>query len=179
VKTDRFFYKEVDLRSRKDMIDYLRNHPRYHTMNSWNNSTSYANNVKIYRIVPTQLLDRAYDLLDQEEVFDHISVLLDEWAEKQHYKWKVGFNGRSGGYLVLYQGEPGNVVYPGRSTDMGETFESWDMESLRERVKLIQSFDELCDNVRSLFLYYCENYIVEEVEVLVPQKRRILKEIGA
>jgi predicted nucleic acid-binding Zn-ribbon protein len=284
---EKFFSQKVDLRSRAAMVNYLRSHFRYHTMNSWNRSTSYANNVKIHHIVPKHLLERAYDLLEQEPVYRHIRALLAEWAEKYQYRWQVGFNGRSNGYLVLYQGNlesPANapksfctecgqhnfklvppenptaeekvrllahehkgwrdsvifenhaeqilalgfdreaairiiseekrrielghgefskdnkcgrchefsrvnfdtpprrvVVYPGRSTDMGETFDpdEWDMESLRDRVRLVQSFDELCDEIRSVFLSYCENYIVEEVEVMVPQKRKVLKAIGS
>jgi len=40
------FFKPVDLRSQKAMVEFLSNHFRYNTMNSWNNSTSYANNIK-------------------------------------------------------------------------------------------------------------------------------------
>lgn len=36
------FCRPVDLRSKQSMVAFLGNHPRYHTMNSWNNSTSYA-----------------------------------------------------------------------------------------------------------------------------------------
>ena len=44
------FYEKVDLRSRKDMVDFLENHFRYFTMNSWNRSTSFANNMKLYNL---------------------------------------------------------------------------------------------------------------------------------
>ena len=44
------YYKEVDKRYKESMIKYLRKHFRYHTMNSWNKSTSYANNIKLYNI---------------------------------------------------------------------------------------------------------------------------------
>lgn len=53
------FYKKVDIRKPKDMIDYLKNHFRYDTMNSWNRATSYANNVKIHRVIPNELQDKA------------------------------------------------------------------------------------------------------------------------
>jgi len=52
------FYKKVDIRKPKDMIDYLKNHFRYNTMNSWNRSTSYANNLKIYKVIPKELRTR-------------------------------------------------------------------------------------------------------------------------
>lgn len=44
------FFQPVDLRSRKAMIDYLEDHFRYFTMNSWNRSQSYACNLKIYKL---------------------------------------------------------------------------------------------------------------------------------
>ena len=44
----RKFSRPIDLRSRREMTDYLRNHFRYSTMNSWNHATSYACNLKIY-----------------------------------------------------------------------------------------------------------------------------------
>ena len=44
------YYKDIDLRSRKAMTTFLENHFRYPTMNSWNNSTSYANNMKVYKL---------------------------------------------------------------------------------------------------------------------------------
>ena len=44
------YYTKVDMRSRKAMVNFLENHFRYSTMNSWNNSTSYANNVKYYNL---------------------------------------------------------------------------------------------------------------------------------
>ena len=42
------FYRRVDLRSRSSMTEFLRGHFRYNTLNHWNRSTSYANNIKIY-----------------------------------------------------------------------------------------------------------------------------------
>ena len=36
--------------TRKQMIDFLSDHFRYHTMNSWNNATSYARCVKLNRL---------------------------------------------------------------------------------------------------------------------------------
>ena len=42
------FYKSVDLRSRSHR--FLRSHERYNTMNSWNRTTSYSNNMKIHSL---------------------------------------------------------------------------------------------------------------------------------
>ena len=43
------FYKEVDKRYKEAMIAFLKKHLRYDTMNSWNKSTTYANNIKLYK----------------------------------------------------------------------------------------------------------------------------------
>ncbi len=50
IGSDNMFCKEVDKRYRKAKIAFLKKHFRYHTMNSWNRSTSYANCIKLYNI---------------------------------------------------------------------------------------------------------------------------------
>lgn len=60
------FFKEVDKNDRNAMIEFLSNHFRYYTMNSWNRLTSYANNVKIYNLpIDTEIHDKAYDFLSE------------------------------------------------------------------------------------------------------------------
>lgn len=88
------------------MIDYLSNHFRYHTMNSWNRSTSYAANVKIHNLKfkTKEGRNRAYDLLNTDGAMDDVNFILHEFDESHDYQWQAGFNGRSGGYIVLYQG---------------------------------------------------------------------------
>ena len=41
-----YFSKQIDTDNRQAMAEFLANHFRYYTMNSWNRLTSYANNVK-------------------------------------------------------------------------------------------------------------------------------------
>lgn len=98
------FYRKVDIRKPKDMIDYLKNHFRYDTMNSWNRSTSYANNVKIHRVIPMELQDKASAIMEQGDVYHEINGLLSEFGKNHDYEYQAGFNGRSGGYLVLLRG---------------------------------------------------------------------------
>lgn len=215
------FFQSVDMRSRKAMIDFLQNHFRYNTMNSWNNSTSYANNMKIHRLgLTSEIEDKAWELLDVEDAYSRINILVDDWGESNDYQWQAGFNGRSGGYLVLYQGgvepsehksfcrfcgqrnfktveETGNKCgrcgeagrinyktppkrifrYYGRDTDQGEDFEDWSIEDLRSRVKLVQSFDQLCDDIVSELIDICTNYNIVEEEILVPKKIKTLQPI--
>lgn len=102
----RTFYEPVDLRSRKEMAAFLSGHFRYHTMNSWNRATSYACNLKVDRLGLTfDIVLKLLDMLGTQEFFDMQQELLDEFNAAHDYRWQAAFNGRSGGYLVLYQGE--------------------------------------------------------------------------
>lgn len=98
------FSKKVDLRSRKEMIEFLTSHFRYNTMNSWNHSTSYANNMKINHVIPQEYLSKAYELFETEDFYDEINDLIYFWDEDHDHVFQAGFNGRSGGYLVMYVG---------------------------------------------------------------------------
>ena len=57
------FSVPVDLRSRKEMTDFLQTHFRYDTMNSWNYATSYACNLKIPRLgLSYEIESKLYEL---------------------------------------------------------------------------------------------------------------------
>ena len=100
------FFRAVDFRSRSAMADFLQSHFRYPTMNSWNRSTSYACNLKIHNLkLVTEIADKLYDMICTQEFFSAQSALLADFGEQHGYCWQAGMNGRSGGYLVLYQGE--------------------------------------------------------------------------
>jgi len=104
------FYKKIDLKNRQEMIDYLKNHFRYYTMNCWNLSTSYANNLKIYKVIPRHLQDKAYEIFEQGDVYYEINDLIKEWDLINNYVYQAGFNGRSGGYLVMYNGGYNKII---------------------------------------------------------------------
>jgi len=96
-------------RSRADMLAYLKEHPRYHTMNSWNNATSYARSIKIhYFDYPSKAAEAtAWDLIDPDiDVWAVTGVkeIFDAFDRSYNHSWQIGQNGRSGGYVVLYQG---------------------------------------------------------------------------
>ena len=220
----RTFSKNVDMRNRKDMTEFLVKHFRYNTMNSWNQSTSYANNVKVYNLGLTkEQEDKLYAMLETAEFYTYINDMLNEFSIEHNHLWQVGFNGRSSGYLVLYQGfsrlsgyksfckecgqrnyktieETGNNrcgrcgadarvnyetmpkevgCYPGRATDMGEDFEDWELYQLRQRVKLVQEFDELCDNILKTVVDLLENFEVEEQIVMKPHTVKVLREVAS
>ena len=151
--------------TRKEMVTYLKNHFRYNTANSWNQSTSYANNVKVYNLgLSDELKDRAYDLICEEGFNDLMNYqyydLIDQFEEDAD-GYTIGFNGRSGGYLVLY-----HKNYPFRSLDMHEDFEDFDDFEIKERYELVKLFDEYCDYFIDAFKYAVENVTVEEKEVV-------------
>lgn len=181
-----YFAKEVDTTDRKAMADFLTNHFRYYTMNSWNASTSYANNVKIYNlgIKDKEVLDKAWDIvcsdIDRYEMYDNFRQIIDEFRESEGYD--IGFNGRSEGYIVMYAMEydvsrKAMAVYPGRSIDQYEDFydeESWSMEELKDRCELVCTFDRTCDRIREEFLYWCiKGVIVEEDHTIIETVRRL------
>ena len=99
------YYKDIDTNDKQTMFNFLNKHFRYYTINSWNQSTSYAHNMKIYKLnVPRDIEDKLYEMLDCDEVYDEINMLIDDFNYDHDYKYQAGFNGRSGGYLVLYNG---------------------------------------------------------------------------
>lgn len=213
------FSKKVDLRSREAMVEFLVNHYRYDTANSWNRSTSYANDMKIYNLeLDREIEENLLEMLEIKDSYFRINALLEEFGEAHNWYWQVGFNGRSGGYLVLYQGgskqsenksfciacgqhnftsvnETGTkcgrcgkktrvdfvkppvetFCYPGRGTDQDEDFEGWDMGTLKCRVRLVQEFDKLCDDVVTAAVYMAERFEIEEEEILATQTRRVLR----
>lgn len=117
----RIFSESVDLRSRKAMTDYLRNHFRYSTMNSWNQATSYACNLKIHRLgLEAEIESKLYDMLGTQEFYDLRAETVRLFDQAHDFRWQAGFNGRSGGYLVLYQGELRSTGYLSYCTCCGQ-----------------------------------------------------------
>ena len=101
---DKFFYKKVDKRSRLNMTWFLIEHFRYDTMNSWNLSTSWANNMKVDRCIPREFQDKVFEMLEISDFYDEINELISDYNRNNNFEYQAGFNGRSGGYLVMYHG---------------------------------------------------------------------------
>lgn len=107
--------------SRKHMEDYLRSHFRYYTVASWNLSTSYARNVKLHRLeLDAETRSRAYDFLEVPEAYREVNALIEEFDRRHDWRWQAGFNGRSGGYIVLYQGGERETGYKTRCDTCGK-----------------------------------------------------------
>jgi hypothetical protein len=138
------------------MFEFINNHFRYYTANSWNRGRSIANNVKIYNLGLSGDHWTALTFLQDDDYFV-VNMMIEDW-ETEHRGYKVGFNGRSGGYLVLYNATGGSAIpdtldydnYEDYKADMRDYYGSVkaNRNELRDFVKLVQDFDKLCDVIR-------------------------------
>jgi hypothetical protein len=166
---EHFYKPDVfrELGDRRKRINYLRGHYRYHTMNSWNNSISYANKVKIYNLPVDR--DKAFGVIQSGAFWEDVEDIMDEFGREHDYEYHATFNGRSSGYIVLVKGgsrkdEKGDwqaYTTSGLGIDMGESFEEWDEYELAKRVSLVISFDKMCDRVLELLRIYCKSLTTE------------------
>lgn len=217
----RIFESKVDTKSRKAMIDFLTGHFRYWTGNSWNRLSSYANNVKLYNLhLPKEIEDKAYEVICGEVDSDlsfYIDNLIADFTTETGYT--ACFNGRSNGYLVMYDCErkldehksycpycgqrnfqlatPDNnkcgvcgqerrnyekplYYYQTKWSNVGSDdpgdYEDDRIETLREKTKLVQRFDRLCDDIRDKLIYVIKNGNIEEEEYTVTKIRKVLRE---
>ena len=171
------FYKTgVDITNDKQMFNFLKNHFEYYTCNSWNCLKSVANNVKLYNLDLSGDWCVALSLLEADD-YDYVNVLIKDW-EGNHPGYSVGFNGRSGGYLVLYNRGNARHVLPEEITDC-EDYEEYkdycreyfgsvrmNRNVLVDYTKLVQDFDRLCDELR----VYCDNLSKSSFEIIEMQK---------
>ena len=128
-------------------------------MNSWNGLRSIANNVKIYNLPGINYEDAMKALEEDEYII--INRTIEDW-EDDHPGYKVCFNGRSGGYLVLYNNHNNCHAFdPDHNSPCEyDNYEYWkedvreDWGSLKayhpqlvQQVKIVQEFDKLCDDL--------------------------------
>ena len=117
----RLFSKRVDKRSRAEMTAYLSGHFRDNTMNSWNRSTSYACNMKLYKLgLDQETEDKLWDMIQVPEFYERLNERIEDFNRQHNYLWQAGWNGRSGGYLVLYQGGTKPSGYRSYCTKCGQ-----------------------------------------------------------
>lgn len=164
------FYKTgVDICSVKSMWEFLHNHFTYSTMNSWNGLKSVAHNVKLYNLklegdwwVALRFLN---DEADPGCLQMNIHDMIEEF-ERENQGYRVGFNGRSGGYLVLYNDDNYRSVLPDIVVDY-ENYEDFKNDQkyygyrvsehtyeLRRAVRVVRAFDLLCDQLRDIVNEY-------------------------
>lgn len=119
-------------------------------MNSWNLSKSLAYNLKIYNVIPEKYQDRVYKLMNIDGFYDDINFLMSEFDRKFGYKWQAGFNGKSGGYLVLYRGgknkDGSTYSQPGKNIELDEV-----------PVEVRKAFKKLAQDIVKQTIYMAKN----------------------
>lgn len=171
-----FYTKGVDITKDKSMFNFIAEHPTYFTGNSWNRTRSIAHNVKLYNLNLEGDWPRALAHLESGE-YDTINWMIQDW-EREHPSYKVCFNGRSGGYLVLYNRAGGSVIPDDLDYETYEDYKA-DMRDwcgsvkanrykLVEFVRLVQAFDRLCDEIREFVNDLSKlSYELEEMQKIV------------
>lgn len=158
---ERYFYKEVNKQSRKEMAFFINKHFTYNRLNSWNNWKGYANNVKIYNLglkVYETLLN--YEI-DASEFWDSVTDSLEYFKDLTGYE--MYFNGRSSGYIVT---DIDIIDY--------EDLKTMSKKELQKVTELLQKFDDFCDSLRSDLIYYLDNAKIEEIEETIINTRKVL-----
>lgn len=172
------FFKKVDTNNREEMINFLSNHFRYSTMNSWNRLDSYANNMKIHKVIPHQYYQKAFELMESSDFYNEINQMINDFDEEHGYEYQAGFNGRSGGYLVLYTGgKEGNRVFTkfAELNESKEDIEEFSDDFLKSRTELVQELDTLCDNIVEYVVNLCKKYKVVEKNILIPKTIKVIR----
>lgn len=163
-----FYKKGIDITNAKQMFEFLKSHYTYDTMNSWNGLKSIANNVKIYNLDLEGDWDNALSFLYDNNGYSDLVYLINdtiELWEDEHPGFSVGFNGRSGGYLVLYHEKHNGNILPSFIIDYDyEDFKEYCKdyyggvkyckEDLRFYTELVRDFDKLCDELRNIVNEY-------------------------
>lgn len=171
------FYKTgVDVTNDKQMFKFLKEHFEYYTMNTWNRGKSIANNVKLYNLQLSGDWAVAFNFLNSGE-YDTINWMIADWLRK-YPGYEVYFNGRSGGYLVLYNKNSRSHVLPDEIVD-SDTYEEYkecckdyygSVRNFRSELvyytRLVQDFDRLCDELRD----YCDRLSNLKYEVVEMEK---------
>jgi len=167
-----------DVATREEQIAFLRGHKRYHTMNSWNNATSYAHGIKIGHLqgLSREDRDKCYQGLECEQAFFNFNDELFIFGI-ENKGWSIGTNGRSGGYLVLYRRE-GDKIFPGRGLDADEDFHDWDDEDIAARVEEVRRFDEACESAVAAYVDFCRGHKFVEKTRQRPEKYVAAEEEG-
>lgn len=130
---------------------------RYNTMNSWNNATSLAYNLKIHKVIDDKLQNKVYELMELSEFHEDINVLISDFDNEFNHEWQAGFNGRSGGYLVLYKGGiRDNRIY----TQPGITITDAEVPS-----EVKKAFRQLAVDIVKTAEFMAKNYTIEEQEI--------------
>lgn len=145
------FIVKVDKRKKQDMLNFLNNHFSYWVANSWNISRGYAHNIKVHSVIPAELQDLAFELLDDEFIYYDIMLPALKQFHAEYPQYNISFNGRSNGYLVL-----NNDNYPYRDATLDT--DDCSIEELRDTVYMVQCFDKACSKAINDVIDYLKKF---------------------
>jgi hypothetical protein len=157
----------------EDKRQELLKHFKYYVMNSWNEITSFAKNIKVYNVIPQEYRDAAYNLIETSQFYNwYLNPIMEDYeadinkiSSKMGIETVVGVNGRSGGYLVMSFRKHGRLYHD--VAKIVEDFEeNEEIDTLYEMVKL---FDECAKKLIAKTIYCCQTLEVVEEEILVPK----------
>ena len=177
------FAKEVDLENEEAVFTFLKEHPLYFLMNSWNRLQTFAQNIKIYNLdVNSEISDKLFEILnvdspDVQFIFnDNINNF-----EEENPGYTIHTNGRSSGYLILAPDQNDR----GKLSDMVDTVKNYDtpndlkddydFEEFKNLAKTVMNFDKACDNIIQNVISLAENCEIVEEEYTVLKTRKVIK----
>ncbi|MBV7542147.1 hypothetical protein [Acidovorax sp. sic0104] len=100
-----FFLKTFFGKSKDQMADFLVQHARYQTMGR-SGAGSYSNCCKVHSLgLRGAQLNKAREVVQLDNLAELIGAPINRFREETGGQYTVGFNGRSGGHMVLYSGE--------------------------------------------------------------------------
>lgn len=167
------FYKDVNCNSRETMLDFIRSHERYYTMDSCNGIRSIANNVKIYNLeLPEDVSDKAYDVC-YSNYNEFCDVIIQDFFEDFYSQtgYAIAFNGITFGHLVMYNTEKTKSGYNMLVTECfnPDTMKDQSNEDIAEAVRIIQQFDKTCDDIREAFIDFLRRCTIKSKTIYKPE----------
>lgn len=176
------FAKEVDLENEEAVFKYLKEHPLYWLMNSWNRLRTFAHNIKIYNLnVDKEVEDKLYELLDVESLdikFAYEDGVNDFKEENPGYT--IYTNGRSGGYIILAPNENRSnfcdmVDTINNYDTLDELKEDYEFEEFKDLAKTVMNFDRACDDIIQNIVGIAKDCEIVEEEYTITKTRKVLK----
>ncbi len=198
MKRKEFFNKTKGIKTLKDKYKYISNHFYYFTMNSWNRTTSIANNIKAYNLpLSREQKNKFFEILADENLSEEFYAIINntireyEAKEKAEYNnINVFFNGRSGGYLVLTPANSNKNIINEIITDFDnydealQDLKDWGSthKEAQEELKaiilndfeIVKSFDIFCDELLSKTIYILDNAKIENFEYYKKEVQKTL-----
>lgn len=146
---------------------------RYYTMNSWNRETAPAFNLKIYNVIPPELQSKVFEVLETPEYWNEVDFMINKFMEDTGYTYTAGFNGRSGGYLVLYR--ISDVKFENDKIRYSVHYATIETDEVPKLI--LKKFTKLAKDIINLAIHYAKNCEVVEETIFVPKQIKVLKEV--